>query len=147
MNFYDTIVEIVFFNFYKTLDLVPVCVLCFNAMLMNIVSLIVIISLSSSILTSISFDRRLLAVSIYGNLENKDFSIKKMIIMMISSFIFFSCKFLWFFFVDWYIDETLYNVQYLRIKVCNNCEGVNIMNNEKNSMLKVYFNYVLYPQH
>ena len=77
MNFYDTIVEIVFFNFYKTLNLVPVCVLCFNAMLMNIVSLIVIISLSSSILTSISFDRRLLAVSIYGNLENKDFSIKK----------------------------------------------------------------------
>ena len=36
-----------FLNFHKTLELVPVCVLCFNAMLMNIVSLIVIISLSS----------------------------------------------------------------------------------------------------
>ena len=30
------------------------------------------------------------------------------------------------------------------IKVCSNCEGLNIMNNEKNSMLKIYFNYVLY---
>ena len=33
--------------FYKTLELVPVCVLCFNAMLMNVVLTIVKISLSS----------------------------------------------------------------------------------------------------